>query len=312
MIAMRPPLCALALVLAVGCGHVTSVDNPGDHWLRVDSPNFRVFTDTPEIHYKFVAARLEHIQLAIKQAFFPGLETPPLDVLFLADETLFVDLSNNVDLVAMFIGGGDGIGKDGILVMRSGEGDNDELMAGWGVASHIVSYGAPHAPPWLHLGFASFLETAMVRNDGVAYFGRPPETQAIEILQGRLLPLGELETATWADMGGPETRRHYATAWAFVHYMAVGGTPEVQKDLFQMLALAGAALPANRRIRIPITKYEDGFKDYALKTFAGKPSVKVFVEKLGQLADPQLNVSPVPAAEIKALLQAIRAKRQSD
>ena len=283
---------------------MTSVDNPGDHWLRVESPNFRVFTDAKPVHYKFVAARLEHIHQAIKQAFFPALNTPPLEVVFSNDESLFRELTDNVDISAIFI---PSVGKEGVLIMRAGEGDEDETTAGFGVASHLVRHAVPRSPPWLRLGFSTFLETAVVKPDGTAYFGRPPLGQAIDILQGRLLPLAELEKATWSDMNGPEHRRHYATAWAFVHYMAVGGTPQVHKDLFAMLNLAASGNP-NAVLRPPIAQYEEGFRDYALRTFAGKPSVKVLVERLGALSDPALQVSPAPVAEIKALLQEIRER----
>ena len=158
-------------MLLVACGHVTTVDNPGDHWLRVETQNFRVITDARPVHYKFLAARLEHLHQAVRQAFFPNLKTPPLDVLFLNDEALFISLSDNVDLAAMYV---PGVGKEGVLVIRSGEGGEDETMAGLGVASHLVRYAVPRAPPWLHLGFSSFLETAVVRPDGTAYFGQPP------------------------------------------------------------------------------------------------------------------------------------------
>jgi hypothetical protein len=294
----------VALVL-VGCGHHASVDNPGEHWQRVDSPNFRIITDARAIHYEFIAARLEHTQQAIKQAFFPQLQTPPLDVLFLNDGSLFMELSDNVDMQAMYV---PRVGRQGVLVMRSGEGEDDESMAGMGVAAHLVRHAIPAAPPWMHLGFSSFLETAVVKPDGTAYFGRPPLGPAIEILQGRLLPLADLETATWAEMNGSQTRRHYATAWAFVHYMAVGGTQQLQQDFFAMVKQV-ASHEGPGVVRLPITKYEDGFKDYALKTFAGKPSVKVFVEQLGALSQPTLKVGPAPVNEVRALLRAIRATR---
>jgi hypothetical protein len=296
----------LAVAGLAGCSHlVTSIDHPGDRWQRVDSENFRITTDAPAVHYKFVAARLENMDRAIKQVFFPGLKTPPLDVLFLADETLFMDLVDNVDLIAAFV---PGAGKEGVLVIRSGEGEDDEAMAGLGVASHIVSHGIPRAPPWMHLGFSSFLQTAIVRNDGEAVFGQPPESQAVEILEGRLLPLAELERASWRDMNGPETRRHYATAWAFVHYMAVGGTRQVRQELFNMMALAASGNP-DEQIRLPIARYEDGFRDYALKTFAGKPTVQVFVEQLGALSPPALKVAAAPEPEVRGLLQAVKAAR---
>jgi hypothetical protein len=296
-------ICALAAL--AGCGHLTSVDNPGDHWQRVETQGFRIYTDARALHYKFVATRLEHIQKAIKQTFFPQLETPPLDVLFISDDSVFLGLVDNVDLSAMFV---HGVGKEGVLVMREGEGEEDETTAGLGVASHLVRHAIPRAPAWMHLGFASFLETAVVRNDGVALFGQPPTGHAIEILEGRLVPLGQLERATWAQMNGPERRRHYATAWAFVHYMAVGGSAQVRHDLFAMLEQASTG-DVDQALRLPITQYEEGFRDYALQTFASKPSVKVFVQRLGALSEPPMKVTAVPATAMRDLLQAVRAAR---
>src|SRR5688572_24232337 len=88
------PWLACVVTLLAGCGHVTSVENPGSNWLLAESRNFRVFTDSKPMHYKFVVSRLEHVQQAIKQTFFPDLETPPLDVLFLSDETLFQEVAD--------------------------------------------------------------------------------------------------------------------------------------------------------------------------------------------------------------------------
>jgi hypothetical protein len=297
------PLSAVLGAL-VGCAHMTSVENPGNHWLAVESENFRILTDGPPLHYKFLATRLENMHRAIKQAFFHQLETPRLDVLFITDEPLFMEVVDNVDLIAVFVSS---VGRNGVLVIR--EGEEDETTAGLGVASHIVRFGIPRAPPWMHLGFASFLETAIVRQDGTAYFGQPPTGHAIEILEGRLLPLAQLEKATWDDMNGPENRRHYATAWAFIHYMAVGGTREVRRDLFKMLQVASSQkVPGVASLHI--TQYEEGFRDYALKTFGAKPSVKVFVEKLGALKEPALKVTPAPQAEVRELLQAVQSSRR--
>src|SRR5215217_2011655 len=115
----------IGLLALAGCGHATSIDNPGDHWLRVDSEHFRVYTDARPVHYMFIVARLENTQKAIKQAFFNNLQTPPLDVLFLNDESLFIALADNVDLAAMFE---PSVGESGVLVMRAGTGDDDESM----------------------------------------------------------------------------------------------------------------------------------------------------------------------------------------
>ncbi len=95
----------------------------------------------------------------------------------------------------------------------------------------------------------------------------------------------EIENATWADLSGPEIRRFGAAAWIFVHYLAVGGTEEARSDLFKMLKVASSGrLPAV--IKFPITRFEDSFRDYALKAFPSKRTANVFVQELGRLPMP--------------------------
>jgi len=295
----------VAAIALGGCAHVwTSVENPGDDWKRVETPHFRIHTNLQALHYKFLAARLENMHRAIKEAFFEQLETPPLDVL-LVDETLFIEVVNSVDLISWFE---PRIAKNGLLIIRQGGGDDDETTAGFGVASHIARFGLPHAPPWLNLGFSPFVESTIVRNDGVAYFGRAPESHAIEVLNGRLLPLADLERATWAEMNGPENRRHYATAWAFVHYLAVGGSTETRKDLFRMLQAASSGR-VKGAVRLPIAQYDDGFREYALRIFGVKPSINVFTLQLAAVAEPKMTVSSAPASEVRELLRAMQAAR---
>jgi hypothetical protein len=297
-------LLVVATALA-GCAHVwTSVENPGDDWKRVETAHFRIHTNVQPRHYTFLATRLENMHRAIKEAFFDALETPPLDVL-LVDETLFMEVVDSVDLISWF---DPRIGKNGLIIIRQGGGDDDETTAGFGVATHIARFGLPHAPPWLHVGFAAFLESAIVRNDGVAYFGRPPESHAVEVLNGRVLPLAELERASWTDINGPENRRHYATSWAFVHYLAVGGSSQTQKDLFGMLQAASSSR-VNGAVRLPIARYDDGFREYALRIFGVKPSINVFALKLGALTEPKLTVISEPASEVRELLRAMQAAR---
>jgi len=295
-----------ALLLVAGCVHAGSVDSPGDRWQLVETQNFRIFTDAGALHYKFLATRLENVHLAISKTFFHRLETPPLDVL-LVHEPMFIELIQNPDIIAWFE---PTVGDNGVLVMRVGLGDEDETSAGLGVAAHIVRHGIPRAPPWMSLGLSSFLETAVVRNDGEARFGLPPVVHAVHVMEGRLMGLAELEKATWADMNGPENWRHYATAWAFVHFMAVGGTPEVRKDFFEMLEQAASGDP-QQPLQLPLARYQEAFLAYALGTFGSKPSVRVFVEQLGALSPPSMKITPVAAPEMTTILKAVQAARPS-
>ena len=103
---------------------------------------------------------------------------------------------------------------------------------------HLVSLNLRNVPTWLNEGLAEFYSTFFIDDAGRSVIGRAPGEHVETLRIQRLLPLSEfLDPGTAARLFDNEldTRRFYAQAWAFVHFMTLGDNGSRREQIARYL-----------------------------------------------------------------------------
>ncbi|MCF6227342.1 MAG: hypothetical protein L3J82_01585 [Planctomycetes bacterium] len=191
----------------------------------------RVLTDMPEAE---LAALLETLKPVISEIkSWTGEENPDFSSGYLAIYTdpvqyltaALLPAGNNLDHVAgMFLRRGIGDSKTILACASFGR---DELHRTLSHELWHMAVSEQNIPRWLDEGMAMCLSTAIDEGGFVKFAAIPKELDEIQRKQVFNLTAKDVEMALQADgqkFYGPEVRKNYALAWAWVWYLSQSST----------------------------------------------------------------------------------------
>lgn len=303
---MKHPYIALLLaILLLACNHGT------EGWKQVSTPNFHLFTQTPERTYQSAFERLETVHAGLKASFFPETTIPPLQVLLLTEHE-FHELLGPIGGVFIRFAG-----QHGMLVFY----DSLSFEFFEAVAAHELAHGFigaafPRVPDWFNEGFACYLETLQVDGERV-WFGHRTGDHVREAAIGQLIPLGELFATKYKEFHHGWERAHYSTSWAFVHYLVHGENNRFRPH-FTTFAATLSANPVNPRgvlaavwPDMQIAELDDRLRDH-MSTLISKPSSRRMGFKFLPPGEPKLTVEPADMTYINEVRKALIKIRRPD
>lgn len=224
---------------APACAHPPWI-SPGSEWRRVRSRHFTLYTDTAPEHYEPLVDRLEDVHLALRQTFFPSVDTGRIRVIFFDDRGEFRSIAppnttgfalpTQTETSAQFT-----------LLVFSRDADFGLVAS---VAAHEVAHAMLFAlsdavPEWLSEGFARYVEALDLADDTVIF-------DYVEIKGGAApfpdpVPLERLLAARYRDFHGAGCLDNYMTAWLLVRMLLGRHAGSPARQLHQLVdALAGA------------------------------------------------------------------------
>lgn len=292
------------LTLAGACAH----DLPG--WKVARSEHFLVYTDQKPRVFEPVLDRLEDVYAGLTASLFSA-EIPATEV-FLLEPSEFESL----------------LGPWGGLAFRHDRRTILVLQEGWEWAflEKTVAHELAHAfigatfrapPIWFNEGLATFAESIRVQDKAVL-FGSNKTSVASLAAAGRLVKTNDLFLAPFTDFHGDWEERHYATAWAVVHYIWLGENKQL-RPRFDAFGAAlseeggktGGTLRAWARVfpEVPLTELDGRLLDHMNKSFGrGRDAVVGF--KFERKDRAPTNLTPADMVYVEEIREALRERRR--
>jgi len=205
-------LCALAALPAVG--------SEGPRWLKIQSPNFELFTTAGERNGREVARHFEQVRAFFREAMGLGLKSgPPVRIVLFRSDKEFAPYAPNDFAAAFYLGAED---RD-YIVMKSGSSEY------FPVAVHeyihlLMKHSGIAAPVWFNEGLAEL------------YSNLKPLAGKIEVGDIIMPHFILLQESKWIDLATLLAVEHdsplynekthaglfYAESWALVHMLYLG------------------------------------------------------------------------------------------
>jgi hypothetical protein len=317
-------LVLLLASLTAGCAH--HVVGPPPHqdpqgWSRVRAAHFDLLSDAPESRQDEVARELESTYAVIHDTFFRDAKIPRVEVL-LFQNTGYLQEIFGQDIAAVHLpkeGGG-----SVILLANYPDMDESEMAAASEqrrIVAHelvhmFINAAAPRAPVWFHEGFATYLESVELRGEQ-AFFGLRSRIAAPIIAEGRWVPLATMAQAKFMDHHGIEALTHYATAWAYLHYLLNGdGGAHMRRFLAIWRVMDGAqpgedvALAALQAPfpEVALDQLDGRVRDYAVAHLGARTDVTgMRVDVPRSALEPAVERSPADRDHVRELCKAVYA-----
>lgn len=226
-------MCGIALIPAAG--------SEGPRWLKIQSPNFELFTTAGERNAREVARHFEQVRAFFREAMGLGLKSgPPVRLVVFRSDKEFAPYAPNDYAAAFYLGTED---RD-YIVMKSA---SSELFP---LAVHeyvhlLVKHTGIAAPVWFNEGLAEL------------YSNLKPLAGKIEVGDIIIPHLILLQQSKWIDLATLVAVQHdsplynekthaglfYAESWALVHMLYLGADyrPKLPALLDGIKSGAGAA-----------------------------------------------------------------------
>ncbi|MBJ6763134.1 DUF1570 domain-containing protein [Myxococcaceae bacterium JPH2] len=219
--------CLLVGMVALGSGCATSralcPEEGGRPWREVRSQHFRVQTNLDSKAAAKSAVEMEEFRRSLLLAWGDQFDPPG---------TLDVILVSNLEELREFahdqVGGFVAITTTGLTMVMTGAGgylfadtSGDKATQAHELAHYLSAFALPRQPRWLAEGLAEYLETVTIK----------PSTRDVVLGRVDLRNVGYLRAHGWlsveelwdwdknTDLDAAEQRRHYASAWLWVHYL---------------------------------------------------------------------------------------------
>ena len=215
-------LCAGRLVTALLCvlAGFPALGSEGPRWLKIQSPNFELFTTAGERNGREVARHFEQVRAFFREAMGLGLKSgPPVRIVVFRSDKEFAPYAPNDFAAAFYLGAED---RD-YIVMKSGSSDF------FPVAVHeyihlLVKHSGIAAPVWFSEGLAEL------------YSNLKPLAGKIEVGDIIMPHFILLQQSKWIDLPTLLAVEHdsplynekthaglfYAESWALVHMLYLG------------------------------------------------------------------------------------------
>jgi hypothetical protein len=302
------------MALSVGCAH-GGIGNP-EGWSLMQSQHFNVYVGAPR-HATTALAGLEYSYASLSSSFFRGVDLPKVDVLFLEEDD-FGDLlgfRRNEVVLPKLPSSATSVGANGLIVLKDAQSD----QSGTEALTHLfIEKKFPHAPLWFHEGFASYARTVEYRGgDGkhAACFGVPKgDTEP-------LLPLAKVGAMSWDDYDGDEARSWFKyTGRTLIDYILHGDGGKNMEKISPFVAAVAAGKPLDGVVAAAFPGQSLDALDKKLSEHSADVSYQLKNESKvrglcplpfsvpdDKAADQgERKMSPAPAADVKAVLEALK------
>jgi tetratricopeptide (TPR) repeat protein len=214
-------LCAGPLFIALLCVSlpIPAAGSEGPRWLKIQSPNFELFTTAGERNGREVARHFEQVRAFFLEAMGLGLKSgPPVRIVVFRSDKEFAPYAPNDFAAAFYLGAED---RD-YIVMKSASSDH------FPVAVHeythlLVKHSGIKVPVWFNEGLAEL------------YSNLKPLAGKIEVGDIIVPHLLLLQQSKWIDLptllavdynsplfGKTHVGLFYAESWALVHMLYLG------------------------------------------------------------------------------------------
>ena len=226
-------MCAIALIPAAG--------SEGPRWLRIQSPNFELFTTAGERSGREVARHFEQVRAFFREAMGLGMKSgPPVRLVVFRSDKEFAPYAPNDYAAAFYLGAED---RDYIVMKNA----SSELFP---VTVHeythlLVKHTGIVAPVWFNEGLAE-LYSNLKPLSGKIEVGDIIMPHFILLRQSKWIDLATL-VAVQHDSPLYNEKTHaglfYAESWALVHMLYLGADyrPKLPALLEGIKSGAGAA-----------------------------------------------------------------------
>ncbi len=336
-ISMRRRTVLQGMAAAAGVSLVPSArgeTKPG-RWLRLESPNFIVYTTEWDVRSRNELIALERFNSLLSRLMPRGDQTerPKLTIYVLGSRRDF-DVGSpglSTDVVGFYLAGLEqtravslaGAGRERQRDMpRNVRAMDSRVILFHEYAHHFsranvrISY-----PAWYQEGFAEFLSTAEFE-DNACRLGKFTSNRAGWLAYGDWMPIEKFLSASPWEMSGEENAQFYAQSWLAAHYLFY--TPERAKAFTRYCAaLQSGGDPVDAfepAFGISPAAFDKEIRDYkstplsilVLKDYAAGVDASITMTKLEPVYDSLLMPASYlrslpPAEEAKAAVAAIRA-----
>ncbi|MBI1179996.1 MAG: hypothetical protein GC201_05515 [Alphaproteobacteria bacterium] len=248
---------AVLLALA-GCASTPNVEKvAADTWTEARTPNFVVITNAGPVRARYLAENLEDFRRLVIEATNLDIQSNPMPFHIVALSTggqfrALVDAQQIFGAFQQSYRGGLAVvnltarapdGTDSLEIIRTPYGpiyrakQNSRAVGMDGVFHEYVHYlleidKRRRYPLWFHEGYAEYLSTLQIGDDGRYRVGEPPMHRVLALQTARWIPLGALLNARSYDTGY-ENGDFNAEAWLVVHYMM--DDPDRRQKLYAFL-----------------------------------------------------------------------------
>lgn len=264
----------------------------GEHWIRLSSPHFELYTDAGAGNAAVLLQRCEQIRLVF-EATVPDIRNSRVStrVYLFARESEFNPYRPGPHTQAFYQGGAD---RDYIVAADAGP---ETVRVLFHEYTHLVlNHTGMMLPKWLDEGLAEFYSTVSI-DSGKLTVGQPIPSH-LRVLSGEWLPASRLVTV---EKESPDYSGHgkvgmfYAQSWAFVHMLTLSPQYRAQfPAFFDQLAAGTSQITAFR------SAFGQSFDDamQSLRRYVAQPLPSAEIPgpaaESGTLSDPQ----PLTAAEV--------------
>lgn len=248
-------VCAASVVWIGLAGCVYSVQNRAAGWLMVETSHIQLRTNSGRAAAVELARQWQHSYDVLARYALPCAPKGDEDRVQVTVLPFwqFAELAEK-DVGGFYVRAGVTwlADHDGQIVLPDGLGLKSRQFFQHEMTHRLVESCFARAPAWLNEGLAGFFETMVVESDRVT-IGRPayviqadagPRPPLSVVSDGQRIGIVSLDTlpsiesmlalTTWMGHDWQETVPRYATAWALVHFLALGApdlTPRFEQYL---------------------------------------------------------------------------------
>jgi tetratricopeptide (TPR) repeat protein len=216
---------AIAVLLALPLG--LSAAEPGERWIRIDTPEFELFTSAPEREGRDLLARFEQIRaFFLKASPVPLLEQFPVRIIAFGAKEQFRPYSPIAQNVAYATSSR----RTDYIVMQDAE-PTSYRFAVHEYMHLLVKHSGLRLPVWLNEGWAEVYSTMRPVRGGVAVGDLAPE-RVRDLGSAPLLDFNTLTSVTEQSQRYT-TGIFYAESWALVHMLFL--SPEYAENFPKFL-----------------------------------------------------------------------------
>ncbi|HKX92544.1 MAG TPA: hypothetical protein VJM15_09005 [Sphingomicrobium sp.] len=298
---------AAALVAAL---LVTTTAPARASWYEAKSHHFLIYADAGADEIREYAKRLERFDQAVRIA--RGMGDPALT----DAGRLKIYVLRDPDELSRIVGGdgtlgvyvGRASGSYAFVARKKGKGDwdiNSDIIFYHEYAHHLMLQNWSAAlPTWFVEGFAEFLSTAKLNDDGSVTLGAPLNHRAIGVFAShRDLTLAEMVAGYDRNLTGWQQELVYAHGWLLTHYLTFEPSRKGQLDRYIAGIQKGeTALESARAAFGDILKLEDELGRYVKRKQLSGVVIRPETAKLGEVS-----VRPLSAAEAAVIPARIRS-----
>ena len=293
-------VAALALVTAAAPARAT--------WHEARSKHFIIYGDVDAAELRDYATKLERFDGAVRNARM--MQDPPLT----DSGRLTIYLLRDADALARLAGWGTygqyiarASGSYAFVAKNKGKGDwdlNSDIIFFHEYAHHLMLQNLTAAlPQWFVEGFAEFLATARMNDDGSVTLGAPANHRAAGVFAfHRDMLLSEILAGKYKHLTGWQQELVYARGWLLTHYLTFDPSRRGQLDHYVAAIQKGSdSLQAAKAAFGDLRRLDSELRRYAARRQLTGIVVHPDPSKLGPIS-----VRPLGAAEAAIMPVRIR------